>query len=290
LSGTNQLFIFGGNANAGLLSDIWFWNFTRWVRIAGCSGPTCRNFSTKFPTSTAAGYPGARAYSSSWVDGSGNMMLFGGYGYDTNGNLGELNDLWIMKPGPLCVGCGGGGGNWSFVGGNKSRNAASVVSGLNPWPSGRDSSVGWLDSNGYYYLFGGYSGGSLSDMWRVSPGCPTCNFSRVVAPISAVTPAPWPSARFGATGWTDSSAQHWMFGGYDDTGFLNDLWHWNRTSMWQQTTSGGPLVSGSSWPSPRYYSVGWANSGNGNFYLFSGYGTYSGENGVFNDLWSLTYN
>ncbi len=38
--------------------------------------------------------PGARYYSISWIDGYGNLWLFGGLGYDASGSLGFLNDLW----------------------------------------------------------------------------------------------------------------------------------------------------------------------------------------------------
>ncbi|MEO5674567.1 MAG: kelch repeat-containing protein, partial [Chitinophagales bacterium] len=39
--------------------------------------------------------PGARYMSSSWVDSSGNLWLFGGYGNDAGVfGVGELNDLW----------------------------------------------------------------------------------------------------------------------------------------------------------------------------------------------------
>ncbi len=38
--------------------------------------------------------PGARSNSVSWTDTSGNLWLFGGYGYDANVTLGLLNDLW----------------------------------------------------------------------------------------------------------------------------------------------------------------------------------------------------
>jgi hypothetical protein len=31
---------------------------------------------------------------SSWIDSSGNLWLFGGYGYDSTGALGYLNDMW----------------------------------------------------------------------------------------------------------------------------------------------------------------------------------------------------
>jgi len=42
--------------------------------------------------------PGARSSFSSWIDSSGNMWLFGGYGYDSSGDLGYLNDLWQYNP------------------------------------------------------------------------------------------------------------------------------------------------------------------------------------------------
>jgi len=42
--------------------------------------------------------PGARNSISSWIDSSGNLWLFGGYGYDSTGNVGYLNDLWQYDP------------------------------------------------------------------------------------------------------------------------------------------------------------------------------------------------
>ncbi len=35
---------------------------------------------------------------SSWIDSSGNLWLFGGYGYDSTGTVGKLNDLWQYSP------------------------------------------------------------------------------------------------------------------------------------------------------------------------------------------------
>ena len=33
-----------------------------------------------------------------WVDSSGNLWLFGGLGFDSNGSPGYLNDLWEFQP------------------------------------------------------------------------------------------------------------------------------------------------------------------------------------------------
>ena len=41
--------------------------------------------------------PGARQSSVSWIDGSGNLWLFGGFGYDAAGNFSRLNDLWRFQ-------------------------------------------------------------------------------------------------------------------------------------------------------------------------------------------------
>jgi hypothetical protein len=42
--------------------------------------------------------PGARYVAISWTDGSGNLWLFGGQGYDSSGSDGYLNDLWEYVP------------------------------------------------------------------------------------------------------------------------------------------------------------------------------------------------
>ena len=41
--------------------------------------------------------PGSRSGSISWIDSNGNLWFFGGLGYDSAGNLGDLNDLWQYK-------------------------------------------------------------------------------------------------------------------------------------------------------------------------------------------------
>src|SRR6202034_2147530 len=43
---------------------------------------------------SASNVPGARQSPVTWTDTSGNLWLFGGYGYDSVGTLLPMNDLW----------------------------------------------------------------------------------------------------------------------------------------------------------------------------------------------------
>jgi hypothetical protein len=50
---------------------------------------------------SASNAPGDRTAAVSWTDSSGNFWLFGGYGYDSTGALGQLYDLWRFQPWPI---------------------------------------------------------------------------------------------------------------------------------------------------------------------------------------------
>ncbi|HUD23660.1 MAG TPA: kelch repeat-containing protein, partial [Acidobacteriaceae bacterium] len=103
--------------------------------------------------------PGGRAGAVSWTDGSGNLWLFGGNGYDsTNSGSLLLNDLWEFSPTTK---------EWTWVSGSNtgtSDNSAhgtpgvygtlGVASATNV-PGERDAPVSWTDSSGNLWLFGG---------------------------------------------------------------------------------------------------------------------------------------
>ena len=46
----------------------------------------------------AANWPGYRGNPVSATDSNGNFWLFGGYGIDSVGNWGDMNDLWEFTP------------------------------------------------------------------------------------------------------------------------------------------------------------------------------------------------
>ena len=49
-------------------------------------------------TPAAGNIPGGRDGAATWTDSSGNLWLFGGFGFDANGTMGYLNDLWEFNP------------------------------------------------------------------------------------------------------------------------------------------------------------------------------------------------
>ena len=122
-------------------------------------------------TASAGNVPGARYAASSWIDSSGNLWLFGGYGYDSTGAVGKLNDLWRYSSEHRLVDLG----QWRQRGqcpgvyGTQGTAAAGNV------PGARYSASSWIDSSGNLWLFGGYgydstgAVGKLNDLWRYSP-------------------------------------------------------------------------------------------------------------------------
>ena len=115
--------------------------------------------------------PGARERSVSWIDGLGNLWVFGGYGYDGSGDAGYLNDLWRFEP---------VSGQWTWTSGPNAVNQAGFYGTQGTpdaanTPGGRYGCVSWTDGFGRLWLFGGYgydssgSLGYLNDLWQYDP-------------------------------------------------------------------------------------------------------------------------
>jgi N-acetylneuraminic acid mutarotase len=197
-------------------------------------------------TAAAGNLPGARYSASSWIDSSGNLWLFGGYGYDSNGSVGRLSDLWKYSP---------TSGQWTWVNGEDDFNAVGVYDTLGTAadanvPGARYSASSWTDSTGNLWLFGGYgydgngSVGNLDDLWSFSPstgewtwfsGGGVNDGSGIYGTQGTAAVSNVPGARYAASSWIDSSGNLWLFGGvgYDSTGALgdlNDLWQYNPST------------------------------------------------------------
>ncbi len=231
--------------------------------------------------------PGGRTDSVVWTDSEGNLWLFGGFGTDSAGTVGDLNDLWEFSPssrewvwqggpttvptkcplntdGPFCGNSGTYGTLGVFAAGNL--------------PGGRDSGVSWRDSTGNFWLFGGEgfdsagNYGWLNDLWEFNPNLNqwawmggassngnSCRFWGLREETICVQPstATAPGGRVASLAWTDREGNFWLYGGYeiDSSGnfcALDDLWEFNPlTAKW--TSKGGATVAPAGGTAPAVY-------------------------------------
>jgi hypothetical protein len=174
IDSSGNLWLFGGSsAYESSLNDLWEFNPTAktWTWISGSSTPgvIVGVYGTQ-GIAAANNAPGSRCLAVSWIDGSGNLWLFGGQGYDSTGtDNGDLNDLWKFSPTSK---------EWTWIGGSSTLGSQEGQPGVygtlgvpaaTNVPGGRDSAVSWTDSSGNFWLFGGESAEPFNDLWRYEP-------------------------------------------------------------------------------------------------------------------------
>ena len=255
----------GGSAPQPTASGVWTWvsgsNTAPAGSQPGVYGGQTGDYGTLGVAATT-NVPGGRVGSASWTDSSSNLWLFGGSGFDANGKLLGLNDLWEFDTKAKTwtwVSGSSVGGNIPGVYGTQGAASPGNV------PGQRSNPVTWTDKTGNFWLFGGlgldstgvYLSGFLNDLWKFNP---TTREWTWVSGSSTMQPNPVPGifpgqpgvygtkgqpsasnvpgGRQEAAGWIDSSGSLWLFGGdgLDSTGTvgaLNDLWEFNpTTSEW----------------------------------------------------------
>jgi len=124
-------------------------------------------------TSAVGNIPGARVDANvNWTDAAGNVWLFGGYGYDSAGTIGYVNDLWRYNAGQWTWMSGSAVVNQKGTYGTQGTVAPSNV------PGGRQAAFTWTDAAGNFWLFGGQGfdsagslgfGNFLNDLWEYEP-------------------------------------------------------------------------------------------------------------------------
>jgi N-acetylneuraminic acid mutarotase len=316
-----NLWLFGGSGffptgTSFDLDDLWEFNPTAktWTWVSGSvnSGNAHGVYGT-MGTAAASVFPGARTGSVSWTDGSGNLWLFGGTGYDSTGTGGLLNDLWEFNPTAK---------TWTWVSGSNTTDALPVygtmgTAAASNVPGARYGSASWTDGSGNLWLFGGtgigspLAGGGLNDLWMFNPtakiwtwvsGSSAVNTLGVYGTMGTASANNVPGSRSNSLSWTDGSGNLWLFGGlgYGSSGawdYLGDLWEFNPTAKtwtWvsgSNTTDALPVygtlgvASTSNVPGARMGSVSWTD-GSGNLWLFGGSGIIlPGTGSPRNDLW-----
>lgn len=321
--GAGNLYLFGGDGydginNNGELNDLWVYNIAlgQWKWLKGSSSAFANGVYGTLGTPAAGNTPGARVSAVSWHDLSGNLWLFGGYGWATNPNSDNLNDLWRYSPTT---------NQWTWMKGNNTTNTFGTYGTQGTpapgnTPGARASSAGWTDLSGNLWLIGGYGYSSvgipdlLSDLWKYNmvtgqwtwiKGYNVNNVQQGTYGTQGVPAAAnLPGARYVPITWTDGLGDLWLFGGYGfDTGalpdMLNDLWRYDiAANQWKwvkgsnatmQTGTYGLLNTPSplNMPGARGGGANWKDGSN-NLWLFGGAGyDGSGNVGDMNDVWKF---
>ena len=96
IDGSDNLWLFGG----GSPNDLWEFSpkTKMWTWVSGSSSGSQPGIYGTQGVPAVTNVPGSRSNAATWVDGSGNLWLFGGRGIDSNGGAGDLNDLWRYQP------------------------------------------------------------------------------------------------------------------------------------------------------------------------------------------------
>jgi hypothetical protein len=295
----------------------WAWlNGKNTSNQSGAFGPVVLPL-TAFSTNS----PGGRKYAATWSDHSGNLWMFGGYGF-------TLTTFTFRQPWAL-------GEMWAYNGAQSYFGGIpfywNLISPLPPpaaavtTPSPRFGAVTWTDpATGHLMLFGGqdYAFNFLSDFWEFTPtpGPPLggtwtqlagggVNLNGVYGTQGSPAPGNWPGGRWGSTTQLDSAGNVWLFGGfgYDTSsrtpGLLNDLWKYNTaTGRWTWMSAAnwtGATTTNTVNQDGVYGTVGTPGGGPGgrqsmvsfldkagNFWIFGGYNlSGTGTPNAFNDLW-----
>jgi N-acetylneuraminic acid mutarotase len=301
-----NLWLFGGagfdssGASMVNLNDLWrydpssgLWTWMGGTSTVGPAGGVAGTYRT-LGSLTAGSYPGSRNFAVTWVDGSGNFWMFGGYGQDSLAQHGELNDLWKFVPST---------NQWAWMSGKSQFNAGSPWPGVygtlgkpDPanMPGGREGSVGWADRTGNLWLFGGNgfapsgstaTNGDLNDLWEFTPStsewtwmggsntlpgsCTTggsCALPGVYSALGDFAAGNTPGGRSSPSAWTGTDGSFWLLGGNGDDsagsiGYLNDLWIFDQSTKQWAWMSGSSTVGNGGQPG-TYGTKGTPGAGN----------------------------
>jgi N-acetylneuraminic acid mutarotase len=316
------IWIFGGHADDSAFSedeinDLWRYNpgTGEWTWVGGSNLVNQPGTYGVMGVSAPANIPGARDTCASWRDSDDRLWLFGGFGHDSTGGNGNLNDLWMFDPATM---------EWTWVAGSDVVGQAGTygakgVPAAGNTPGARYGAVSWTDAQGIFWLFGGLgsdsagSVGNLNDLWNFDPA--TCLWAWIsgsdvrneigfYGTKGVTSPFNNPGAREGSAAWIDSNDRLWLFGGYgraDDatSGQLGDVWMFDpATEQW--TWIAGPnaidqagvygtqgIASTLNNPGGGNGAIAW-NDPAGKFWIFGGQGRdEAGNQGSLNDLWKF---
>ena len=170
---SGDLWLFGGGDGAGQFNDLWRYSAADglWTWMSGSDAVDQSGYYGTLGAPGGTNVPGARWNSISWVDGSEDLWLFGGTGYDVAGSRKLLNDLWRYSMADDM---------WTWMSGSDAVDQPGYYGTLGApagsnIPGARVASISWVDGSGDMWLFSGLgwdgsgANGWLNDLWHYGP-------------------------------------------------------------------------------------------------------------------------
>ncbi|WP_420317507.1 kelch repeat-containing protein [Ekhidna sp.] len=313
------VWIFGGAANIApteWYNDLWRYDpaTNEWMWVSGSSTTNSSATYGSIGVGSTGNIPGPRSNHNIWTDSDGYIWIFGGYGFDSDGSIGHLNDLWKFDPQTL---------EWTWVNGDDLVDAGGVYGTLDVYndaniPGARSAGLQWVDSDGIVWLFGGdgfdkfgIANNYLNDLWSYNPslnqwawhsGSDFAGSTGSYNETGLASKDYVPGARWHSGGWVDQNNDLWLFGGYKynqlSTGYYNDFWKYEPESKeWTWISGYGTTAKRNQFgvydeeetgskphPGSRHGGLAWSDY-EGNFWLLGGAEVGGTGNGFYNDLW-----
>ena len=169
-----NLWLFGGQGYdstgiRGALNDLWEFDPSTkmWVWMGGSKTADQPGGYGTLGVPNSSNSPGSRNGAIGWTDATGNLWLFGGYGFGAPGSpdqQGSLDDLCSFNPSTLEWEWRAGS-NLSTGGASGSFGTLGVPSPQN-FPGGENAAMTWTENSDIFWFFGG----GLNNLWQFDTG------------------------------------------------------------------------------------------------------------------------
>lgn len=281
-----------------LLSDMWKYNPTsnEWTWVSGSAGYNQNAVYGTKGVPDKNNFPGGRHSATTWADASGNLYMYGGYGYGTWYNAGTQDDLWRYNI---------ENETWTWlaghtVGQNPRYNSLGEFNSTNS-PGSRYAAAGWYFNN-ELWLFDGFGGYHGVDVWKyslsrnqwawVAGSSEYWKHARnVMTTPGQFHPENSPGRYSSAVAWIDVQGKFWLFGGTQQGFKRNTVWKFDPLNLqWalvrdstvqDRARYSGPTDTIS--PGGREDAMAWQDV-SGNLWVFGGDGKTESNVGILGDV------